>query len=157
MPDRLIAAVLALVVSGVALAARADSPLFVGKWHWNAKESSTAPGEPLPRDVLLTITRADKAQVQWSLTTIDNKGTQTVKTFVGTGDGKPTPVTGDPGTTGAFTLAGTTMESVYASADGGTDRSTCSVSSDGKKMTCHGSESDGKGHANNYTDVYDRQ
>jgi hypothetical protein len=157
MPNRLIAAVLALAVVGAATAARADSPLFVGKWHWNPTESTTAPGDPLPRDVVLNIIGADKAHVQWSVTTIDNKGAQTVKSFAGTGDGKPGPIAGDPGTTGAFTLAGTTMESVYTSADGGVDRSTCSVSSDRKKMTCRGTESDGKGHSANYTDVYDRQ
>ena len=157
MRNRLIAAALALAVSGAAIAARADQPLFVGKWHWNPKESSTAPGEPLPRDVVLNIASADKARMQWSVTTIDAKGAQTVKSFAGTGDGKPGPIAGDPGTTGAFKLADTTMESVYTSADGGTDRSTCSVSSDRKKMTCRGTESDGKGHSANYTDVYDRQ
>jgi hypothetical protein len=157
MPHRLIAALLALAALSMTPAARADAPMFVGKWHWNPKESSTAPGEPLPRDVVLNITSADKARVQWSVTTIDNKGAQTVKSFVGTGDGKAGPVTGDPGTTGAFTLADTTMESVYTSADGSTDRATCSVSSDRKKMTCRGAESDGKGHSTNYTDVYNRQ
>jgi hypothetical protein len=157
MPNRLIAAVLALAVSGAATAARADSPLFVGKWHWNPKESSTAPGEPLPRDVVLNIANADKTRVQWTVTTVDGKGAQTVKSFAGTGDGKSAPIAGDPGTTGAFTLTDTAMESVYASADGGTDRSTCSVSSDRRKLTCRGTESDGKGHSTNYTDVYDRQ
>src|SRR5689334_6418139 len=101
MPNRLIAAGLALAVSGAAIAAaRADTSLFVGKWHWNPRESSTAPGDPVPRDVVLNITSAEKARVQWSVTTVDGKGAQTVKSFVGTGDGKPTPVTGDPGTTG---------------------------------------------------------
>jgi hypothetical protein len=146
-----------LALSGAAFAARADSPIFVGTWHWNPKESTTAPGEPLPQQVVLTIASADKARVQWSVTTVDNKSVKTVKSFAGTGDGKPTPVTGDPGTTGSFTVTATTMESVYTSADGGTDRASCSVSSDRKKLTCHGTESDGKGHSANYTDVYDRQ
>jgi hypothetical protein len=81
-----------------------------------------------------------------------------VQSFNGTGDGKPVPVTGSPdASTGAFTVTAATLDSVYTNRDGSTDRASCSLSADRKKMTCRGTESDGKGHSASYVDVYDRK
>ena len=148
---------LSTLAACAAIAAAAAEPTpFVGEWHWNKAASTSVPGDPLPREVVLTITSADAAHVEWTLTTIDEKGARNVESFSGTGDGKPT--TGSPdGSTRAFTVTAATLDSVYQYADGGADRASCSLSTDRKKLTCRGSESDGKGHSVSYVDVYDRK
>jgi len=159
MSNRIVStAILALALGGVASLSHADSGQFVGQWHWNRTESSVAPDEPLPRDVVLKISSAEAARVQWTLTTVDSRGEQHVESYTGAGDGKPAAIAGGPaGTTGAFTLIGDALEGTYTNQDGSSDRSSCTVSADREKMTCRGTESDGKGHSMNYVDVYDRQ
>ncbi len=150
------AAAAALSVSSVALGAE-DAAAFVGEWHWNKAESSVIPGEPLPREVVLRIASATPAHVQWTLTRTDADGSQHTESFSGSGGGQPGPITGAPDTTGAFTVNATALEASYQSKDGSTDRTSCTLASDRRKMTCRGTESDGKGHSMNYVDVYDRR
>lgn len=158
MLPRLIAGLLALAAIGAPLAARADSPGLVGRWHWNPSQSSSTPGEAPPTDVLLVIESASPAHVQWQVTIVDPRGGRHMQSFSGSGDGKPAPVSGaPPGTTGALTVAATSYEAVFANPDGSSDRSTCSLSADRRKLTCRGTDSDGQGHSAPYTDVYDRQ
>jgi hypothetical protein len=149
---------LALAVLAAPLAAHAQSSGWVGRWHWNAALSTKTPGEEPPRDILLVIQSASPAHVQWSLTIVDPAGGQHQQSFSGGGDGKPAPVTGaPPGTTGALTVTATRFDAVYANPDGSSDRSNCTLSADQRKLTCAGTDSDGKGHSMPYTDVYDRQ
>jgi hypothetical protein len=158
MQRRMVAAALALIAYGAQTAAGAESSPLVGRWHWNAAQSTATPGEPPPREVLLVIESASPAHMQWSLTLVDAAGGQHKKSFSGTGDGKAIAVSGAvPGTMGAFTVTATAFDSVYTSPDGGSDRSTCSLSPDGRKLTCRGTDSDGQGHSTPYVDVYDRQ
>jgi hypothetical protein len=151
------AAVLALAIGNPALDARAQSASFVGAWQWSKEESSNVAGEPLPRSIELTIKSANPQSVQWTLTTVDANGGQHVESFAGTGNGKPVAVTGGEGTTAAFTVTANAMTSSYTNPDGSSDRASCALSADGKKMTCQGTEADGKGHSLNYTDVYHRK
>jgi len=154
MRIRSLAAGLLTLAASAAMAA--DPSPFVGEWHWNKTASTSVPGEPLPREVVLNIASADRAHVQWTLTTVDDKGASDVQSFTGTGDGKP--ITGSPdGATRAFTVTPATLDSVYRYPDGGSDSASCSLSADRKKLTCRGSESDGKGHSATYVDVYDRK
>jgi hypothetical protein len=156
MRSRALAALLLAVSVGVAAAA-GQSP-FVGTWHWNRTASKSPPGEPLPRDVVLDITNADARQVDWRLTIVDPDGERGVQSFKGSGGGKPVAVQGrDDGSTGAFTVTATTLVSLYTYPKGATDRASCTLSADGKRMTCQGVENDGKGHTARYTDVYDRE
>jgi hypothetical protein len=156
MRTRSIVAGLATLVASAAVAAEPGP--FVGEWHWNGTASVGAPGEPKPRDVVLSITSADAAHVAWRLTMTDETGERHEQSFNGTGDGKPVAVSGNTtGSMAAFTVTPTALQSVYTYPDGATDRSTCALSADQKTMTCHGVESDGKGHTAPYTDVYDRK
>ena len=159
MSNRIVAVtVLAAALGATVSPSWSDSGAFVGQWHWNRSASTVAPDEPLPRDVVLKIGAADASRIQWTLTTVDSQGEQHVESYSGAGDRKPVAIAGGPeGTTGVFTLAGDTLEGSYANQDGSSDRSSCTVSADRKKMTCHGTESDGKGHSMDYVDVYDRQ
>ncbi|HYM04013.1 MAG TPA: hypothetical protein VET85_13760 [Stellaceae bacterium] len=158
MLNRSLVTALVLVSFGMASAARADSANFVGKWHWSQKESSSVPGEPPPRDVLLTITSADAKRAQWSLAVVDDKGEKHTESFTGAADGKPTPVAGGAnGMTAEVKMIGAALDITYKVADGSSDHVSCSVSADNNKMTCRGTESDGKGHSANYVDVYNRQ
>ncbi len=158
MRRRVIAGALALAAASAPFAARADSPGLAGRWLWNPSQSSSTPGEAPPREVLLVIDSASPAHVQWELTIIDPAGGKHMQSFSGSGDGKPAAVSGaPPGTTGALTVTATSYEAVYSDPDGSSDRSTCSLSADRRKLTCQGTDSDGKGHSAPYTDVYDRQ
>jgi hypothetical protein len=151
--------VLGLVAATAATAALAAGPSpFIGEWHWNRATSQTPAGEPQPQQVVIDITRADAAQVLWRLTIVDENGQSHVQSFTGSGDGKPVAVEGrSDGSTGAFTVTASTLDSVYTYPDGASDRSSCSVSADRRTMTCRGTENDGQGHSATYVDVYQRQ
>jgi opacity protein-like surface antigen len=158
MRNRLIAVVLLTLSAPAAVAAAAEPSPFVGEWHWNKAASTGAPGEPQPREMVLAITSADTARVAWTLTTTEGNGERHVQSFDGPGDGKPVPIPrSTDGSTGAFTVTATTLDSVYADRDGDTDRASCALSADRRQMTCRGSESDGKGRSAAYVDVYDRK
>jgi hypothetical protein len=151
-------AVACLVWAAAATPALAQAPAFVGSWHWNRAESTVAAGEQLPNDVVLAIATAETGRVQWTLTGTDAKGAKHVESYNGTGDGKPAAVAGAPqGTTAAFTVTPTTMTAAYSNTDGGAEHTTCTLSTDRRKMVCAGTDSDGKGHTSTYRDVYDRQ
>jgi hypothetical protein len=159
MSRRLITLALAGLVAGLGTlpALAADASPWVGRWHWNEAESSKTPGEAPPREIVLVIQSASPAHVQWTLTITDPSGGQHQQAFNGSGDGKPAPVAGAPaGTTGTLTVTATRFDGVYANPDGSSDRSSCTLSADARKMTCRGTDSDGKGHSMPYTDVYDR-
>ena len=154
MPRNLMAAAaVALSLSTAALAADDGAGAFAGEWRWNKAESSVIPGEPVPREVVLRIASATPARVQWTLTRTDADGSQHAESFSGGGNGQPGAVTGAPDTTGAFTVTANTFDANYTSKDGSTDRTSCSLSADRKKMTCRGTESDGKGHSMNYVEI----
>jgi hypothetical protein len=160
MQSRRIAAALALAALGVGAAQAADTaPPLVGRWHWNAAQSTpSAPGEPVPRDVLLVIESAEAAHMRWTLTLTDVGGTPHTKSFNGSGDAKRIAVQGAaPGTTAAFTVTPLSFDADYKSPDGGSDRSSCALSADRRTLTCNGTETDGQGHPTPYVDVYDRQ
>jgi hypothetical protein len=149
----------ALALCGAASAARAQSTPFVGQWRWNKAESSgMAPGETMPNDVVLAIAAADPARVQWTLTAVDAKGETHVQSFSGPGNGGSAPITGSPdGAVGSYTVTPTSVQAVHTSRDGSVERTSCAVSTDGRKLICHGTESDGRGQTRNFQDVYDRR
>ena len=159
MANRSVAAALVVFAACASLSALAAGPSpFVGEWHWSRAESQGAPEEEPPREMVLNITSAERAKVAWTLTVVDDKGERHVQDYSGTGDGKPSAVSGTTdGSTVAFTVTPTSFDSVASSPDGDTDKASCTLSADHKKMTCHGTESDGKGHAAAYVDVYDRK
>ena len=140
-----------------AFGAHADPSQFVGNWHWNRAESSTVPGEQPAQDIRLNITELSGGKLKWTLNAVDPAGQRHTESFDGKVDGTPTPVAGAGGqTTAAFTIAGDRLSAVFRSPDGGSDSWSCSLAADGRKMSCKGMESDGKGHNADYTDVYDR-
>ena len=105
-----------------------------------------------------TRSSADVAHVVWHLTTTDEKGEHQSQSFDGTGDGKPVPIPGaTDGATQASTVTATTIENTFTNRDGSSERESCSLSPDRKRMTCRGTDSDGKGHNFTYIDVYDRK
>jgi hypothetical protein len=140
------------------LTAAAQSPSFAGNWRWNRAQSTIAPGEPVPNEVVLAIGAAEVGRVQWTLTRVDSKAGKVAESYSGTGDGRPAPVIGaPPGTTARFTVTPTTLTSSYAYVDGSSERATCTLSPDARVMTCAGTDDDGKGHTSTYRDVFDRQ
>lgn len=148
----------ALLLACVAApAGAAEAGQFVGKWHWNKTASSVDPNEPAPKDIVLEIRSADPAHVQWTVTAIDTDGKAHVTSFDGPADNTPRPLQGSaPGETAAFSVDSQTLKAIYRDPSGATDTQSCSLSADGRKMTCAGTEADGKGKSDTYTDAYDR-
>jgi hypothetical protein len=152
----LAAIALGWAAASVIPAAEAQSPSFVGQWHWIRGESTTTLTAP-PRYVLLNITAAAPDRVEWTMTGTDAQGQKHVHAFIGTGNGTPAPVRGAPdGTTAAFTVTSSSMSAAYANRDGSGERTSCSLTPDRNRMICEGNESDGKGHTTSFRDVYDR-
>ncbi len=56
---RSITMVMGLCAVLAASAAWAGSSPFVGRWHWNRAQSTPPPGEPVPKDLICEISRAE--------------------------------------------------------------------------------------------------
>src|SRR5208282_2515014 len=108
------------------------------------------PGEPVPNDVTVEISRADSTHLKWSLTALASQGQPNVETFDTPANGEFYPISSD--TTAAFRLTGSTLQARFKGPTGQTDDLACTLAADQKKMTCTGVLSDGKGHATNYVD-----
>jgi hypothetical protein len=153
---RLIPACAALCFAMTTTAQPTSSP-YVGKWQWNQAQSTLVPGEPPPRGIVLNITSIGGNRITWTLTATDPSGQPHTENFDGPSDGTPTKVGGvGNGGTASFTVSGGVLKAVFNGPDGGSDSWSCGLSADQRKMTCRGAESDGKGHSQPYTDVYDR-
>ena len=151
--------VIAKTVVGICIAlaagsAWADSSSLLGRWHWNRAQSTMPPGEPVPNDLTVEISRVDSTHVKWSLTVLVAQGRKNVEAFDTPANGEFYPVSSD--TTAAFRLGDGSLQATFKGPSGGTDTLTCTVAADRKKMTCKGMLIDGEGRATNYVDVYDR-
>ena len=151
--------VIAKTVVGICIAlaagsAWADSSSLLGRWHWNRAQSTMPPGEPVPNDLTVEISRVDSTHVKWSLTVLVAQGRKNVEAFDTPANGEFYPVSSD--TTAAFRLGDGSLQATFKGSSGGTDTLTCTVAADRKKMTCKGMLIDGEGRATNYVDVYDR-
>lgn len=161
MPHRVLLAiaVAAVLAPAAAPAALAQSSSFVGSWHWNRTDStSLVSNETTPQDVVLSVAAAEPGRVQWTLTALDAKGNAHLQSYSGRGDGSAAQVAGAAdGAMAAFTVTATAFRGVYSNRDGSSERTACALTSDGRKMTCDGTEIDAKGRTRNYVDVYDRR
>ena len=147
-------AVVGICIALAAGSAWAESSSLLGRWHWNGAQSTMPPGEPVPNDVMVEITRVDSTHVKWSLTVSAAQGRKNVEAFDTPANGEFYPVSSD--TTAAFHLGESSLQATFKGSSGGTDTLTCTVAADRKKMTCKGTLIDGEGRATNYVDVYDR-
>ena len=142
-----------LLLAGPALAQTGPSPL-VGRWHWNRAQSTLPPGEPMPSDLTMEISRADNMHLKWLLTAVPPQGEANLESFDAPANGEAYPISSD--TTASFRLSGGGLEATFQGPAGQSDTQTCSVSPDKKTLTCQGVLNDGHGHAATYVDVYDR-
>ena len=147
-------AVVGICIALAAGSAWAESSSLLGRWHWNGAQSTMPPGEPVPTDLTVEISRVDSTHVKWSLNVLAAQGRKNVEAFDTPANGEFYPVSSD--TTAAFRLAGSTLQGTFKGRAGQTDDLTCTVAVDQKKMTCSGVMSDGKGHTTKYADVYDK-
>ena len=146
--------VVGLTIALVASSAWADSSSFVGRWHWNRAQSTPPPGEPVPKDLTLEISRVDSTHVKWSLTVLAAQNQTSVETFDTVANGEFYPISSD--TTAAFTLTGNTLQATFKGPTGQTDSLTCTLAANQRKMTCKGVLSGGDGRTATYVDVYER-
>jgi hypothetical protein len=136
-------------------AAWAGSNPFVGRWHWNQAQSTPPPGEPVPKDLICEIARADDSHVKWSVTVLTAEGRQHVETFDTVANGEFYPISSE--TTASFRLTGDTLQAAFKGPAGQSDAHTCTLSADQKQMICRGVlTTEGDGRTVNYVDVYDR-
>ena len=146
--------VVALCAALGASSAWAESSLFVGRWRLNLEQSMLPPGEPVPKDLICDIARADTTHVQWSVTVLTAEGAPHVETFDTAANGELYPISS--GTTASFRLTGDALQATFTGPAGQSDAQTCTVSADRKQMTCRGILTEGDGRTVNYVDVYDR-
>ena len=151
---RSIAMVIGLCAALVTSSAWAERSLFVGRWRLNLAQSTLPPGEPVPKDLICDIARADTTHVQWSLTVLTAEGTPHVETFDTVANGELYPISS--GTTASFRLTGDALQATFKGPAGQSDAQTCTVSADRKQMTCRGVLTEGDGRPVSYVDVYDR-
>jgi hypothetical protein len=134
--------------------ALAQTSSVVGRWHWNRSQSTVPPGEPVPNDLTVEISRADATHLKWSLTTVPAQGQPNEEAFDAPANGEFYPVSAD--TTAAFRLSGGKLEATFKGPSGESDAQTCTVSADNKKLTCEGVLGEPGGKTTRYVDVYDR-
>jgi hypothetical protein len=149
-----IAMAMGLCAALVASSAWAESSLFVGRWRLNLAQSMLPPGEPVPKDLICDIARADNTHVKWSLTVLTAEGEQHVDTFDTVANGEFYPISSD--TTASFRLTGDALQATFKGPPGQSDDQTCTISADHKQMICKGVLTEGDGRPVNYVDVYDR-
>jgi hypothetical protein len=146
--------VIALCAALLASAAWAESSPFVGRWRLNRAQSTLPPGEPVPKDLICDIARADTSHVQWSLTVLTTEGRPHVETFDTVANGEFYPISS--GTTASFRLTGDALQATFKGPTGQSDAQTCTLSADHQQMTCRGVLTEGDGRTVSYVDVYDR-
>ncbi len=150
------AGTVAAVISAAVLpsAAHAQASAFVGQWHLNLALSKQPPGETPPRDIVTDIARADAMHVRWTLTVTDGQGQMDKSTFDLPANGEFYPISAD--TTASVQLTATTLQATFLDSTGQTDKLTCTLTPDGRRMTCNGMISQGTGGMAGYVDVFDR-
>ena len=151
---RSITMVMGLCAVLAASSAWAGSSPFVGRWHWNRAQSALPSGEPVPKDLICDISRADDSHVQWSVTVLTAEGRPHVETFDTVANGEFYPISS--GTTASFRLTGDTFQATFKGPAGQSDAHTCTLSADHKQMMCRGVLTEGDGRTVNYVDIYDR-
>jgi len=149
-----ITVVMGLCAVLAASAAWAGSSPFVGRWHWNRAQSTPPPGEPVPKDLICEISRAEDSHVKWSVTVLTAEGRPHVETFDTVANGEFYPVSSE--TTASFRLTGDTLQATFKGPAGQSDAHTCTLSADHKQMICRGVLTEGDSRTVNYVDVYDR-
>ena len=151
---RSITMVMGLCAALVASSAWAESSLFMGRWRLNRAQSMLPPGEPVPKDLICDIARADNSHVKWSVTVLTPEGRPHVETFDTVANGEFYPVSSE--TTASFRLTGDTLQATFKGPAGQSDAQTCTISEDPKQMTCRGVLTNRDGKTASYVDVYDR-
>jgi hypothetical protein len=136
-------------------AAWAESSHFVSRWQLNRAQSTLPSGEPVPKDLICDIARAESGHVQWSVTILTPEGQPYVETFAAPANGEFSPI--NSGTTASFRLTGDTLQATFKGPTGQSDTQTCTLSADHTQMTCRGVLTEGDGQTVNYVDVYDRK
>ncbi len=95
--------------------------------------------------------------MQWTVTQTDDKGQPYTFSFNGPPNALPKPLQGgQAGTTAVFSVTEGAMKVTFRNPGGDSDTQDCSMSTDAKRLTCHGTILYKNGKSVNYLDVYDR-
>jgi len=135
-------------------AAWAESSPFVGRWQLNRGQSTLPPGEPVPKDLICDIARAESNRVNWSITILTPEDQPYVETFDVTANGEFSSISSE--TTASVRLTDDTLQATFKGPAGESDTQTCTFSADQTQMTCRGVLTERDGQTVNYVDVYDR-
>jgi hypothetical protein len=133
----------------------AESSEFIGRWHWDRAQSTVPPGEPVPEDMTIEISHAERAHLTWSLTVLASpQSASQVETFDAAADGQFRSINSD--TAASFRLNGGTLQATFKGPAGQSDALTCTLAANKKTMTCRGAVTGSDGQTASYVDVYDR-
>ena len=132
----------------------AEGGEFVGRWHWDRKQSQLPMGEAEPTDMIVEIPRLDSLHVRWSVTITNAHGRPVLESFDAPANGEFYPISS--GTTASFRLKGSTLDAIFKGPSGEADKLSCIVSADQKRMDCAGETSGPDGKSQSYRDVYSR-
>lgn len=147
--------VMSLCTALTASAAWAESSPFVSRWQLNRAQSTLPFSEPVPKDLICDIARAESGHLQWSVTVVTPEGQPYVETFTAAANGEFSPI--NSGTTASFRLTGDTLQATFKGPTGQSDAQTCTLSADHTQMTCRGILTEGDDQPVHYVDVYDRK
>jgi hypothetical protein len=141
-----------IVTAGSALA---EGSPFMGRWHWNQALSTLPAGEPVPGDMMAEFSRIDQNHVRWSITVTNEQGQPTMRSFDLPPNGEFYPISGD--TTASVRVTGTTLQAEFKGPSDQSDTLTCTLTQQGKEMSCNGEVTGEDGKKVSYVDVYDRR
>ena len=145
-------------IAAFTASALARPPSLEGKWRLDPKETETLPGDEAPAELIMAITKDDASAFRWTVTVKMKDGSGGSTSFAGAIDGKPYPVTGRPaGSTSAFSWMPNRSLKQTSQGPGGISVEVCAFSQDNRKMTCNARQTDMKGQALAYVEVFDRQ
>jgi len=134
---------------------------LLGKWRLNLKQSELLPGEEPPSELTMAITRDEAAKpdssFSWTVTVTMPDGASGTTGFDGAIDGKAYPVRGRPGSTSAFSWTPDGSLKQVSQSAGGFAVEICAFTPNGKRMTCSARQTDTKGRAVTYLEVFDRE
>jgi hypothetical protein len=151
-----------LLAGAVCGSAEARPPSLEGKWRLNAKESELLPGETPPQELVMAITVDDGTKFRWTVSVKMPDGASGETSFEGAIDGKSYPVKGRPGSTSSFSWTQDGALKQVSESPGGIAIETCTFTGGeshitGRRMTCASRQTDSRGRAASYVEVFDRQ
>jgi hypothetical protein len=127
-----------------------------GQWRLDLRESEMLSPQDTPASLVMTVTKDDGKAFRWTVAVKMPDGAAGTTGFDGAIDGKPRPVQGRPGSTSTFSWTPDGLLKQVSESKAGIAVELCAISADGRKMTCNARQTDVRGNAATYVEVFDK-